>query len=292
MSFKRRLLWLEDDPRTVKLTKNFFTDKGFDVTSFSSYEMALEEIKNNSYDCYLVDLDLGNQIGSGLDFIKSVRKKDKITPIFLFSAHIDEPVWRKQIKSIQLKIDGEFPKPLPIIGSTGFDNFFFSIESSVAKSMLLEIEKKYGKQASFYKFIEAQKERKKICFVLMPFKDPFNIIYNDHIKKIVELREMECIKADEIYNIRPIIEDIIELIQTSDLIIADLTTMNPNVFYELGVAHTLKKSCILITQKMEDVPFDIRHIRCIKYLYTPRGMQEFEDILNKTISFVNKNNIS
>jgi hypothetical protein len=56
-----------------------------------------------------------------------------------------------------------------------------------------------------------------------------------------------------------------------------------NVFYELGVAHAIGKDVILITQTMDDVPFDLKALRCIVYSFTPRGMKEMESILRKTI---------
>ena len=65
--------------------------------------------------------------------------------------------------------------------------------------------------------------------------------------------------------------DIIELICTSKVVICDLSGKNPNVFYEAGIAHTLGKEVMLITQNMEDVPFDLRALRCITYLNNQEG---------------------
>ena len=62
-----------------------------------------------------------------------------------------------------------------------------------------------------------------------------------------------------------------------------MTDRNPNVFYETGVAHTVGKEVILITQSMNDVPFDLKHLRCIVYDYTPRGIQFLESNLKNTI---------
>jgi hypothetical protein len=58
---------------------------------------------------------------------------------------------------------------------------------------------------------------------------------------------------------------------------------DPNVFYELGLAHAVGKPVILITQNTEDIPVDIRNIRYIQYVYTPKGMRDFEGVLSKTI---------
>jgi hypothetical protein len=123
-----------------------------------------------------------------------------------------------------------------------------------------------------------------LYFVLSPFKDPFNIIFNDHIKPTIEqIPNSICLRADNIYGNKPIIEDIWKSINEAKIIIAELTDRNPNVFYEVGVAHTVGKEVILITQSMDDVPFDLKHLRCIVYEYTPRGCKMLEDNLTNTI---------
>jgi hypothetical protein len=79
--------------------------------------------------------------------------------------------------------------------------------------------------------------------------------------------------------------DILDAVRTARIVIADLTHANPNVFYETGICHALGKDVILITQDSE-VPFDLRHIRHIRYSYTPRGMAAFELALKETIKAV------
>lgn len=124
-----------------------------------------------------------------------------------------------------------------------------------------------------------------LSFVLSPFGDPFDTIYSDHIKPTVERNHsMRCLRADDIYDNRAIIEDIWQKINEARIIISELTGRNPNVFYETGIAHTVGKEVILITQSMEDVPFDLRHLRCIVYEYTPRGVQLLEENLTNTIT--------
>jgi hypothetical protein len=78
-------------------------------------------------------------------------------------------------------------------------------------------------------------------------------------------------------------EDIWDAINAARAIIADCTGRNPNVFYEIGLAHAVGKPVVLITQKGEDVPFDLKAIRYIEYEYSPRGMKTFEDSLTKTL---------
>lgn len=122
-----------------------------------------------------------------------------------------------------------------------------------------------------------------MCFTLMPFEAELKAVYGDHIRPVVESKGLSCIRADEIIGTGAITRDIWEKINRARFIIADLTRKNPNVFYELGIAHALGKEVILITQTMEDVPFDLKALRCIVYTFTPRGMKEMENTLQRTI---------
>tara|TARA_R110002124_G_scaffold47149_1_gene140661 strand:- start:11388 stop:11741 length:354 start_codon:yes stop_codon:yes gene_type:complete len=111
----------------------------------------------------------------------------------------------------------------------------------------------------------------------------------DHIKPTVEkIDNIKCFRADNIYDNKPIIEDIWKSINEASIIIAELTGRNPNVFYETEIAHTVGKEVILITQNIDDVPFDLRHLRCIVYEYTPRGIELLETNLSNTIENIRK----
>jgi len=123
----------------------------------------------------------------------------------------------------------------------------------------------------------------RLCFVLMPFTKKLSELFEDSIKKIVISNQLDCLRADDIYDVRPIMSDIWDSICKARIIISDLTDKNPNVFYETGIAHTLGKTTILLTQSMKDVPFDLRHLRIIVYEFTPRGVQKLENDLDTMI---------
>ena len=124
-----------------------------------------------------------------------------------------------------------------------------------------------------------------LAFVLSPFAEPFDTVYEDHLKPSVEsLSGLRCLRAADINDNRPIMEDIWKSINEARIIISDLTGKNPNVFYETGIAHTIGKEVVLITQSIADVPFDLRHLRCIVYEYVPRGMATFEQNLTNTVA--------
>ena len=102
-------------------------------------------------------------------------------------------------------------------------------------------------------------------FVLMPFDDEFNSVYSGFLEDVLRAKGFEVTRADNIENQRSIMKDVIEGIVKSDLIVADLTSSNPNVYYELGIAHALGKPVIHLTQALEEVPFDLRAYRFIEY---------------------------
>lgn len=122
-----------------------------------------------------------------------------------------------------------------------------------------------------------------LCFILMPFAEEMRPIYDDHIRPIVESEGISCLRADEIVGVNLITFDIWEKINRARFIIADLTGQNPNVFYELGLAHALGKEVILLAQSIDDVPFDLKAMRCIIYSYHPRGVKNLEKSLQETI---------
>ena len=99
----------------------------------------------------------------------------------------------------------------------------------------------------------------------MPFEEEFDGIYDFLIYEPFSEAGYDVVRADDILNQRNILEDIIQSIVSSDLIVADLSTNNPNVFYELGLAHAFHKNVILLAQNVAEVPFDLRSYRIITY---------------------------
>ena len=103
------------------------------------------------------------------------------------------------------------------------------------------------------------------AFVLMPFDEGFAPVYSEFIKPVLESAGVVVSRADNIESQQNILRDVMGGIGGSDLIIADLTGSNPNVYYELGVAHASRKPVIHLTQSLEEVPFDLRSYRLIEY---------------------------
>jgi hypothetical protein len=111
--------------------------------------------------------------------------------------------------------------------------------------------------------------------VMMPFSGSFDGVYAA-LKEAVVAADMRCSRADDIWVNSHIIDDVINLIWRARVVIADLSGKNPNVFYEAGVAHTLGREVIQITQTMKDVPFDLRGIRTLPYLNNGEGLSDLK----------------
>lgn len=120
-------------------------------------------------------------------------------------------------------------------------------------------------------------------FVVMPFSESLLPVYQDHTKKIAADAGVSISRGNDVFATNSIMSDIWQSINNCKLVIAECTGRNPNVFYEIGIAHTVGKPTVLITQSIDDIPFDLRHIRCIVYEYTPRGMTKFDDALRQTL---------
>jgi hypothetical protein len=122
--------------------------------------------------------------------------------------------------------------------------------------------------------------------VFMPFSAELQPVYEDHLKSVAHKVARSIARADDFFTNDEIINEIWTALINTKLVIADCTQRNPNVFYEIGLAHAIGKPTILIAQNSEDIPFDLRHRRYLKYELTPRGMKSFEESLEKTITTI------
>ena len=118
------------------------------------------------------------------------------------------------------------------------------------------------------------------CFVIMPFGDWFNKYYRDIYQPAVQSLGLVPKRADDLYRPGTIVNDIWNYTQEAKLILADLTGRNPNVFYELGLAHAIAKPAVLVAESINDVPFDLRHLRIIEY---EKDEPDWGNILKKKI---------
>ncbi len=107
--------------------------------------------------------------------------------------------------------------------------------------------------------------KRSTCFVITPFGDWNDTYYSEIYKPAISKAGLEATRSDDLYRPSQIVQDIWSYTKSAKVLLADLTGKNPNVFYELGLAHALKKPVVLITCSIDDVPFDLRSLRCIQY---------------------------
>jgi putative methionine-R-sulfoxide reductase with GAF domain len=123
-------------------------------------------------------------------------------------------------------------------------------------------------------------------FVLMPFLSDYSDIYEYGIKSVANVLGIRCERVDEIEFNDLILEQIYKGIQRADIVVADMTGRNPNVFYEVGYAHALGKEVILLTQDISDMPFDLKGHNIIVY---SGKIKKLSDLLSKRLTTWAKN---
>jgi hypothetical protein len=113
---------------------------------------------------------------------------------------------------------------------------------------------------------------KPLCFVIMPYGksgtqefEDYRTVYEIIIKKPILDAGFECKRGDEIPDYGPIPEQIKKMLMEADLVVADLSGRNPNVFYELGFRHALGSPSISISNDLDGLPFDVATYRTILY---------------------------
>ncbi len=124
-------------------------------------------------------------------------------------------------------------------------------------------------------------------FMIMPFAASFSGIYQDIVKPLVGELKLTITRGDEFNSTRGVImEEVWAALNACRFVIAEISGGNDNVFYELGIAHTLNKPAILITQSKtpDDIPFDVRHLRYIRYSNTAEGGVKLRDDLKAAIT--------
>lgn len=128
---------------------------------------------------------------------------------------------------------------------------------------------------------------KPICFVVMQFTEEFNTLYEDVIHPVCEGYGYKVLRGDDFYSSGLIMDDVTQSIRSSTLIIADVTPDNANVFYEVGYAHAINKTTILLSdRKRERLPFDISGFRTLFYDNTIGGKALVEKRLKQHLDAI------
>ena len=123
--------------------------------------------------------------------------------------------------------------------------------------------------------------------VMMPFRSEFNPVL-DGIRRASATANYRTLRVDDIWEESTVIQDIFNLIFRAHVVVVDFTGKNPNVMYETGIAHTLGKHVIPITQALQDVPFDISHHRVLNYLPNSEGIEAMVPKLAERLRYVSQ----
>ncbi|ERB64585.1 hypothetical protein N779_14560 [Vibrio coralliilyticus OCN008] len=144
------------------------------------------------------------------------------------------------------------------------------------------------------------KKKTKICFVIMGFgkkSDPdlgktydLDKTYKNIIRPAVTASGYECVRADEVIDSGLIDKSMYALLMQADLVVADITTFNPNAIYELGIRHGVRPySTIILKEKNGKIPFDLDHSRMCMYSHLGEdiGVDEAERCKQHLITLIN-----
>jgi len=128
-------------------------------------------------------------------------------------------------------------------------------------------------------------EEKPLIFVAMPFDNKLDDVFHYGIQNAVNRAGFLCERADQISFTGDILDLIKRRIKKASLLIADLTTTNPNVYLEVGYAWGLGKPTVLIAQDVQDLKFDVKGQKCIIY----SGIRELEEKLSQELLGLKQN---
>ncbi|MFB9407305.1 hypothetical protein [Dactylosporangium matsuzakiense] len=142
--------------------------------------------------------------------------------------------------------------------------------------------------------VTAQTPRR--CFVIAPIGDEgsptrvrSNKVMRYLIKPVVEEMGFVAERGDEINKVGYITSEVIDRIISDDLVIADLTDLNPNVFYELAVRHAVRKPFVQLIEHTQVLPFDVHGMRTILVDFDPEALDRAKDQLRESITWLDQN---
>ena len=213
---------------------------GFVVEAFKDEDSAIAALKQESPHIAIVHFT--ENMTRTVMFIERLHASDQSVCILYPTFYQGEDLHAKAVAAGAYAV---LSKPLPL-----FDEKF----SLLLKSVLEESRSR--------KWAASGKGQ---ALVLMPFAKSFDELYRVGIKEPVEALGFRCERLDELFFVGDVLEKLYDKIEQSQLIIADLSTLNPNVFYETGFADALKKTVILLLNSTTKIPFDMQPKRLIIY---------------------------
>lgn len=261
------ILVLDDRENIRRDLGKRLTQRGYTTTIVSTVDEAKRVIKSQEVDFAIVDLkvDYQSEFG-GIEVVNFLKRHQPLAKAIVLSAYEIGDDIRSQLKAV---LDGNVYKG-------GTNNYILEVLDELDR---LSAEKKV-----------------RSCFVIMPFSNSASCseaewtdIFENTIRPAVEKSGLDykCARSEAIAG--NIIDNIIDDLNRADLVIADLTDRNANVFYELGVRHSLRDSTVLITQDISSTPFDLRPYAMLQYDWkTKRGRDEFRKQMKKVLTSIDE----
>jgi len=187
----------------------------------------------------------------------------------------------------------EVPNPDPVMGARSISQVLKEI---IKHRPPLDVEVKTssptgGNEAArncpFWEKARNYRTMDDAVFVLMPFGESWSDrLWQDHLRQYLAKapsgKALVVRRADDMFG-QGVMEDIYEGIVTARLVLAECTGKNPNVLYELGLAHSLGKRTVLLSQSEEDIPFDFRRFRFCIYEDNSGGYPKVKSFLQETL---------
>jgi hypothetical protein len=164
-----------------------------------------------------------------------------------------------------------------------FSRTHWSVKEADLFRTLLRISQPRRQRPSVFQLPEHENIEPSLVSAMMPFHPSFDAVYAT-LQRTAQAASLRCRRADDIWENPAVIQDVVALIDRSSVVICDCTGRNPNVFYEIGIAHTLGREVILITQAEADIPFDLRHLRYVRYLNNGEGLNALSARLQPRLS--------
>ncbi|MBO3276458.1 hypothetical protein [Pseudomonas schmalbachii] len=163
---------------------------------------------------------------------------------------------------------------LPRRGFGPFEHSHWAIKDADLFRALMTEWRRPSRQPSVFQLDSPQSVNPDLLSAMMPFAG-FDAVWGA-IQRAATANGMRSDRADNRWDHPAIIQDVVALIDQAAIVVCDCTGKNPNVFYEMGIAHTLGKEVVIITQSAADIPFDIAHLRHIRYHDNEQGTQQLE----------------
>jgi CheY-like chemotaxis protein len=304
-----RILVVDDETAMIDHMTSIAGGPGRDVEAAENADEAIRKITEQDFDVVVTDLHMRTDVEAGFRVLRAAKEKNIYTRVIVCTAvgtkatsaqamlsgafdYLERGIagtdhWEMLKKKIDLALEFRSAKQSASYGQIRFDktvsDLHLTIEEELKKA-LRQVVFEAGRERSAILGLPRQADDWPEVFVLMPFSSKLKPIYENHIKPTVSELMLRIGRADDFFFAGPIMKDIWSAIHAARIIVADCTGRNPNVFYEIGLAHAIGRDTILIAQSIDDVPFDLRHLRIIVYEYTPPGMDAFENALRAAIA--------